>query len=87
MRVIITNDIDRDFEVHADGCRDVARRHSLGRLNGFWFLDIPAGADVEAAAVADVNEDHDEGGEWPVRVLPCVANHDILYGAGYKNIL
>ena len=78
MRVIITNDMQRDFEVHADGCRDVARRDRQGYLNNFWYLVIPAGADVETAAAADVYEDlhpvHD--GHWPVRVLPCVANHN-----------
>jgi hypothetical protein len=78
MRVIITNDLQRDFEVHADGCRDVARRDRQGFLNDFWFLDIPAGADVETAAAADVNEGITvEEGHWPVRVLPCVANHNV----------
>lgn len=71
IEITITNDMERDFEAHRAGCRDVGRRDAAGWLNGFWTITVPAGASVADAVHADVNEDHDEGDEWPVRVMPC----------------
>ena len=71
-----------EFELHAKGCPDIAKKLAGGWAHG-WDVPVPAGADLAREAALDLNADFasdygqtpeeyvDAGEGYSVHVLPC----------------
>ena len=63
MKVTITNNCDDyEFEVHAEGCRDLGRTEARAPFGHTWKLEVQS--DVVAEVLEDVNEDLEPDNQW-----------------------
>lgn len=62
MKVTITNNCDDyEFEVHAEGCRDLGRTEARAPFGHTWKLEVQS--DVVAEVMANVNDDLEACGQ------------------------
>tara|TARA_R110000824_G_scaffold47742_1_gene135569 strand:- start:282 stop:569 length:288 start_codon:yes stop_codon:yes gene_type:complete len=60
---ITNNSNEWEFQIHADGCRDLARTEANAPFGHTWKCEVRPNNVVEDA-MADINEDFDDDDAW-----------------------